>query len=409
MDSLKSFRDKTDITTVVIAYILMLIGVMLVYSATIHEESVRMQNMYRTQFVWILLGSAAFYAVTRIPGKIIYGWSYLFYAIILVMLVMVLIHGRSTLGAVRWFAVGPFKVQPSEFAKIGTMLALARILAQYPVSLMRPLSLVRPILLTIVPMALILKQPDLGTSMVFSAMLFAMLYFGGLTLWEALFLASPVLSLVLAFNSLLWALFFIGITYLVIKHSRHMFVTVSVIAVNFMTGILLPLFWGRLHDYQKQRILTFVDPSLDPAGAGYQVIQSTTSIGSGRMFGKGFLQGSQTKLSFLPEQHTDFIFAVLGEQFGFVGCTVVIILFGIFVYRIMKLAYDYENKFLSLVAVGIGAQFAFHIVINIAMTIGLMPVTGIPLPFLSYGGSFLLTCMILLGLAASIPKKYGEY
>ena len=409
MSTLRNLREKIDTSTIVTAYILMAIGVLLVYSATIHEESIRMQNMFRTQIVWIFLGSAAMYTITKIPGKIIYGWSYLFYAVTLVLLVLVLVHGRSTLGAVRWFAIGPFKIQPSEFAKIGTLLALSRIIAQYPVSLGRPLSLIRPIILTLVPMSLVLKQPDLGTSMAFGAMLFAMLYFGGLTFWEALFLASPLLSLTLAFNPFLWAIFFIGIIFLVIRHSRHMFVTVSVLAINFMTGILLPLFWGRLHDYQKQRILTFVDPSVDPAGAGYQVIQSTTSIGSGRMFGKGFLEGTQTKLSFLPEQHTDFIFAVLGEQFGFVGCVIVLILFGIFIYRIMKLAQDYENKFLSLMAVGIGAQFAFHTAVNIAMTVGLMPVTGIPLPFLSYGGSFLLTCMILLGLAVSIPKKYGEY
>ncbi len=409
MDNLKDFRNRIDKTTIIISYALMLIGVLLIYSATIHEESVKMQNMFRTQLVWILLGSSILYAIIKIPGKMFYDWSYLFYGLSLILLVMVLIHGRVTLGAVRWFTVGPIKIQPSEFAKIGTLLALARILAQHPVSLDRPLSLTRPILMVIIPMGLILKQPDLGTALVFSAMLIAMLYMGGLTLWETFFLVSPILSLLFAFNTVLWALFFIATVYLVVKHSRHLFVTVGTIAINFMTGILLPIFWGGLHDYQKQRILTFLDPKIDPAGAGYQVIQSTTSIGSGRLFGKGFLQGTQTKLSFLPEQHTDFIFAVLGEQFGFVGCLVVISLFVALIVRLLKLSYEYENRFISLVAVGIAAQMAFHTIVNIAMTIGLMPVTGIPLPFLSYGGSFLLTCTMLIAIALSVSKNHGEY
>lgn len=409
MDDLNKLKDRIDLTSLILMYVLTFIGVALVFSATHNSESAWMRHLYRTQLIWIILGSAVLYVVMIMPARFFYNYAYLIYAGTLLLLLLVLVKGHTSLGATRWFAIGPIKVQPSEFAKIGTMIMLARILSSTEISFERITSLLLPALVVVVPLSLTLKQPDLGTSMVFGAMFVPMLFFSGLSLVETFFVISPLLSLILAFNTWLWAVFFILLFALLFKHSRHLLVTAGFLIVNFGIGIVLPIFWNRLHDYQKNRIISFINPQHDPFGAGYQVIQSQVAVGSGKIFGKGFLNGTQTRLSFLPEQHTDFIFSVLGEQFGFLGGLIVLGLFFALIMRLFLLASEYSNKFLNLITIGVASQLAFHVIINIAMTIGLMPVTGIPLPFLSYGGSFLLTCMILMGLAVSVPKKSAEY
>jgi len=409
MNSLSRLKEKLDTTSIILAFVLAFIGVALVYSATFHNDTVWMRNLWRNQLIWIALGTGVLYLTIRLPARIMYDYAYLFYFATLILLALVLVNGRVTLGATRWFSVGPFKVQPSEFAKIGTLVLLARVMSSSEISFERLTTLVLPSLIALTPMILILKQPDLGTAIVFGGMFIPMLFWAGLSAYETFFVISPILSLILAFNTWLWAGFFILLFVLLWRHSRHLLVTTGILIVNFSIGIVLPIFWNRLHDYQKDRILSFVDPHIDPTGAGYQVLQSNVSIGSGRIFGKGYLSGTQTSLSFLPEQHTDFIFSVLGEQFGFLGCLVVLILFLVLILRLFHTATEYGNRFLNLLAVGAASQLAFHVIVNIAMTIGLMPVVGIPLPFLSYGGSFLLTCMILMGIAVSIPIKSGEY
>jgi rod shape determining protein RodA len=202
-----------------------------------------------------------------------------------------------------------------------------------------------------------------------------------------------------------WGIFFLLLIAVLYFTRPHLFLMISVVAANLFTATITTLVWRVLKDYQKMRIISFVDPQQDAFGAGYQVIQSKVAIGSGSIFGKGFLQGTQTKLSFLPEQHTDFIFSVLGEQFGLIGCVIIIGLFFFLIARGILLTQTVRNRFYNLIIVGGVSIIAVHILMNTAMTLGMMPVVGIPLPFLSYGGSFTLTLAILLGLILNAKKS----
>jgi len=317
-------------------------------------------------------------------------------------------------GASRWIAIAGFRVQPSEFAKIGLLLALARYLADRTVSLQRIVSLVVPCLLVLVPFGLVLKQPDLGTAMVFATMALPILYWAGLTLVDIFYVVSPVVSLVLSAIPLVhsfvqhgtagfayalpWGIFFIALCVTLYLYRSSGLMWTMVVGANLFTATITTVLWSSfLRDYQKARIITFINPQSDPTGAGYQVIQSTVAIGSGHLVGKGWLQGTQTRLSFLPEQHTDFIFSTLGEQFGLAGCALVLLLFLFLIVKGFLNTQAVPNRFANLVVVGAVSILAFHIFINIAMTLGMMPVAGVPLPFLSYGGSFTVTVAILVG------------
>jgi rod shape determining protein RodA len=264
-------------------------------------------------------------------------------------------------------------------------------------------------MMAIVPIMLILKQPDLGTSLVFWVVLFALWFWSGLPpLYMALIL-SPVVSLIAASHWLAWVLYFVVLlSVLFLTRPGLLFGTVITIT-NLAFGVITPFLWNRLHDYQKLRILTFLDPGRDPRGAGYQIIQSKIAIGSGGVFGKGFLEGSQTRLDYLPERHTDFIFSVLGEQFGLIGALVVICLFGFVFYRGLRIAYRCRSSFISNLAFSATAVLFFQFFVNMGMTLGIMPVTGLPLPLLSYGGTSLVLCWVLIGLIVVADYHWQEY
>jgi rod shape determining protein RodA len=242
-----------------------------------------------------------------------------------------------------------------------------------------------------------------------------MFFWGGLTVLEVFYIISPLFSLVfsaipliLSFGSdhgwgivgaIPWGFFFLTLCAILYFARPSMFIMIGVVASSLFTATITTVVWNSfLKDYQKMRIISFINPQADPFGAGYQVIQSKVAVGSGHLFGKGFLKGTQSKLSYLPEQHTDFIFSVLGEQFGIVGCTIVILLFLLLIVRGLILTQSSRNRFFNLVMVGSVSIIGFHVFVNTAMTIGMMPVTGIPLSFLSYGGSFVLTMAIIVGL-----------
>jgi rod shape determining protein RodA len=389
-------------------------GIFLVYSATYTNETGPLVGLYKQQILWVIMAVLVIVAMVSIPGRYFYDFAYVLYGLSLLFLLLAVAMGTSAKGAERWIAVGSFKLQPSEFAKIGLLLALARHLSKRGVSLERITSFFIPCALIGVPFLLVLKQPDLGTAMVFCAMSIPMFYWGGLKLIEVFFLVSPIISITLAAIPLIasygstrdwgiagavpWGVFFLCLVAILYFTRPHFFISIGVVLSNLISATAITMVWRVLKDYQKMRIISFVDPQRDPFGAGYQVIQSKVAIGSGFIFGKGFLNGTQTKLSFLPEQHTDFIFSVLGEQFGLFGCTIIITIFAFLVARGFHLTQSVRNRFLNLVVVGGISIIAVHIFINTAMTLGMMPVTGIPLPFLSYGGSFTLTLAILLGM-----------
>lgn len=404
-----------DIALALSALVLWGVGLLLVYSATYIHESGPLVNLYKQQFIWLLMAFMVIMAIVSIPGRYFYGFAYVLYGLSLLILLLALVVGVSVKGAERWIMIAGIKVQPSEFAKIGLLLALARYFSEKSVSLSKISSFIVPSLLIGVPFLLVLKQPDLGTAGVFCAMALPMFFWGGLLLLDVFYLISPLISLGLSAIPLIlsygvdkgwgmgeavpWGLFFLALCALFYFTRPPLFIMIGVVVANLFTATITTVVWGSfLKDYQKMRVISFINPQADPFGSGYQVIQSKVAIGSGHFIGKGYLQGTQTKLSFLPEQHTDFIFSVLGEQFGFFGCTFVILLLLFFVVKAYLLTQNLKNRFFNLVVVGATTIVAFHVFVNTAMTLGMMPVTGIPLPFLSYGGSFTLTVAILVGL-----------
>ncbi|NLP03307.1 MAG: rod shape-determining protein RodA [Fibrobacter sp.] len=408
-------KGSFDFPLFFLALSLWIIGIFLIYSATYFHESGPLAGIYKQQIIWVAMAIFIIMAIISIPGRLFYGFAYIFYAISVVMLVMALVMGVSAKGAERWIIIAGFKLQPSEFAKIGLLLALARYLSEKTVSLERITSFIIPGLLIGVPFLLVLKQPDLGTAGVFCAMSLPMFFWGGLTVLEVFYIISPLFSLVfsaipliLSFGSdhgwgivgaIPWGFFFLTLCAILYFARPSMFIMIGVVASSLFTATITTVVWNSfLKDYQKMRIISFINPQADPFGAGYQVIQSKVAVGSGHLFGKGFLKGTQSKLSYLPEQHTDFIFSVLGEQFGIVGCTIVILLFLLLIVRGLILTQSSRNRFFNLVMVGSVSIIGFHVFVNTAMTIGMMPVTGIPLSFLSYGGSFVLTMAIIVGL-----------
>jgi rod shape determining protein RodA len=367
-------------------------------------------DYWKKQLVWQGIGLVAMVGVTIVPRRFWYQAAYPLYAILMLPLLFTSVAAK---GAERWFALGGFHFQPSEFAKLGVLLALARLFSQRRVGLSNLKPLILPFVAFAIPFLLILKQPNLSTALSIACVFFTLMYWSGFRLLELVILASPLISVGLSFQFTWWAVFNVaswGILWWLWRNRvlpGRIAVIFGILIVS--AGLMSQIAWNSiLKPHQRSRIETFIDPMSDPSGAGYQVLQSQIAIGSGGLLGKGYGQGSQSNLQFLPEEHTDFIFSVLAEQFGLVGCIVVLLLFFGFLVRALWLCFDYSDRFSNLVTAGAVAIFSFHIVVNISMTLGLMPVTGLPLPFLSYGGSFVITCLILLGFLLHIRLGDAE-
>lgn len=389
---------------------LLAIGLVALYSSSQSlVQSGSATNYFWSQIRWILIGFGALLAIAFLPNRLLYELSYILYGIALFFLVLVLIWGTEGYGAVRWLRFGGFGFQPSEFAKIATLLAVARYLSEERLDINRLKTFLAAAAFLLAPFLLIAKQPDLGTALVFIVMSLPVLFWAGLR-WENLVLIlAPGLTLFASFNHITFSLVMVLILVYLFYVKPPMLLRVAYFILNVAIGLLTPFLWNQLKDYQKQRITTFWNPEADPLGSGYQIIQSKVAIGSGGFLGKGFMEGSQTQLRFLPEQHTDFIFAVIGEEFGFLGILAALILFTVFLVRIVQMANTYRSRFSSIFAIGAGSIIGFHMFINAGMTIGLFPVTGLPLPFVSYGGSALLTNMAIVGILLNFYRHRFEY
>jgi rod shape determining protein RodA len=416
-------RGKFDFPLFFSVVALWVFGNMLVYSATLN--STLLSGTSKMQILWSVMGGLIILLAVSIPTRVYYALSPFVYGITVMLLLVVLVGGESAKGAGRWIGVGSIRVQPSEFAKIGLLMMLARYLSKKDISLYNLRSLVIPSLIILLPFALIIKQPDLGTALVFMAMSLPMFFWAGMSLIEIFYLISPGISVVLSAiplilsfgaesqlgisGSIPWALFFVALMIILRFFKPPFYILIAVLSLNITSATMTTVLWNSsLKDYQKMRIISFVNPQADPRGAGYQVIQSMIALGSGQATGKGYLEGSQVNLSYLPEQHTDFIFSVLGEQFGFMGCVAVLLLFLFIIIRALASTQQLRNRFANLLLVGASAIIAFHIFVNIAMVVGMMPVTGLPLPILSYGGSFTLTISILIGLILNTKADLGN-
>ncbi len=356
--------DSFDWQFLAVTAAILSLGVLSIYSVT-HAQAGTGLPLYVKQVLWILVGCAAFVAMLWVDYHKIARWSYVLYGLILILLAVVLVAGKTSRGAQRWIPMGPFAFQPSEFAKLVLILVLATYYAHAPREgwIQR---VVLPCLLMMPGLLLILKQPDLGSGLSFLAIYAALLLVVGMR--------SKAMGILLLFAVMLFP-------------------------------FAWELLWGALHDYQRERIMTFLDPAYDTGGKGYHALQSRIAIGSGELLGKGLHGGTQSQLKFLPEGHTDFVFAVFAEEWGFLGTLLVLALFLGLLMLSLEIALKAKDVLGALLAAGIVGMLGFCLMVNIGMTAGLLPIVGIPLPLMSYGGSAVVTTMAALGLLLNIKRR----
>lgn len=340
---------------------LLTMSVLFIYSASYRGEDVSPADFYKRQIVWAVLGLLVMFAVAMSDYRGLRSVAWWVYSACLVLLVLVLLVGQKRYGATRWLNVLGFQLQPSEIAKVGVLLVLARFLSRPGRDTSDPRVVLQVLIMIGIPFMLIAKEPDLGTAAILVPLAFVVMFVAGVPL---------------RFLALLMA----------------------------VGAALMPIAWRFLGAYQKERILVFLDPNRDPLGAGWNKIQSAIAVGSGGFTGKGFLKGTQNVLGFLPKTvaPTDFIYSVIAEEMGFVGSMVLIVLYVLLLGSCIRAALAARDRFGRLIATGAAALLFAHAFVNMAMTVGLVPITGLPLPLVSYGGSFMLTIMIVLGLVQSI-------
>jgi len=396
--------QKFDWKLMIILLLLLVFGELALYSASVQKvgEEIIVSDFYIKQLVWIIMGLAVFFTILYIPDVILDLLIVPYNILIFLMLILVLIL-PSIKGVHRWISLGSVHIQPSEFAKIGVIFLLAKV---FSIKYMPTSKIVLfGFLIATLPALLVLIQPDLGSTLVFFAILFPMMYFAGVSFFTLFIIVTPLISILVGFNITYWIIFDIFLLLVLIFRKVSLLPAGAILVGNAFISLVTPFMWWSMHDYQRNRILAFINPKFDVLGSGYQIIQSKIAVGSGGIFGKGFLQGTQKNLNFLPEQQTDFIFSVIGEELGFVGCFILMLLFGALIWRIVIILRKIRIDRQRLIIVGILAYFIFQIVVNIGMNIGIIPVVGIPLPFVSYGGSSLLLNLASMGLIFKYARE----
>ena len=342
------------------------VGILTIWSANLGSPSPPRQTLYLRQALYAALALLGLLTATFINYRTIARFAYVIFGVVLALLILVSVAGEVGRGAQRWIQVGGWTFQPSEFMKLALIVVLARYFEDHKERLGHPRLLVIPAMVALPPMVLILKQPDLGTAVLLGLLTVSVLLLVGLRVKHLVFLTAA------------------GAT-------------------------MAPLLWSFLKDYQRRRVLVFLNPELDPSGAGYHIAQSKIAVGSGEFFGKGLKAASQSQLHFLPASQTDFILAVLAEQWGFIGCLVILLLYYILITRGLEIAGESKDIFGALLAFGIMAMITVQLVVNVGMVVGIMPVVGIPLPLLSYGGSSLVVTCIGIGLVMSVHLRRFLY
>ncbi len=349
------------------------------------------------QLIWLLLSLGLVWLLKLVNSRFYIDQAYRLYAVMVVLLLLTYLMPAVS-GGRRWLVLGGIGLQPSEFGKIIVVLALAKFLTENQDKLERFHFALLPLAIAGGPALLIIGQPDLGTAIIFMTTAFAMMYWAGVAPMHLFVMGAPVISLLAGFNFYAfstWMLLLVLVFYF--SRSKLRWSVINFV-INASFGTLAPTLWNKLQPYQQRRILTMLDATSDPQGAGYQVLQSRTAIGSGGFFGKGLGEGTQTHLRFLPVTDTDFIIAVIGEELGFIVILLALILYGWLLLRMIDRAATTQYRSASLTIVGFATILMVHVFVNMGMATGLMPVTGLPLPFMSYGGSFLLTCLLMIGL-----------
>jgi rod shape determining protein RodA len=366
------------------------------------------------------IGLILVFLVSWIRYDVLLRWRWAVYGGVNLALLLVKFIGTVELGARRWINIFGFHLQPSEFAKLGIIITLAALLHERPAHTIP--AMVRAIVVVSLPWVLIFLEPNLGTSLIFGAILLGMLYWGNANPGWLVLMLSPVISAILLssaptalkglnpslepFGIGIWLIWVVVMGIVAFRSLPwQKWGTIATLAINLIAGGLGDFLWNfGLQDYQRQRITMFINPEQDPTGGGYHLIQSRIAIGAGELTGRGITHGTQTQLSFIPEQHTDFIFAAVGEELGFLGCLAVLLTFLLICFRLLVIAQNARDDFGSLIAIGVFSMLVFQTVVNIGMTMNLSPVTGIPLPYLSYGKSALLMNFLAIGLVQAVAN-----
>ena len=373
-----------------------------------YQNTTFIQNPFYKQLFFLFIALFGFSLSLLTPKYIIHKYSFIIYAVG-VFIVILPFFGSPHAGTHRWLDIGlPFNFQPSEFSKIFSVIALARYLSDNNLKIHKFNSILFPIFIALLPALIVLKQPDLGTSLVMISIVFPMLYWAGARPFYLFLLVAPILSILSAFNVILFSIWAFIMAIVIFYARTKIIAGVSYFFGNIFFGLFARPIWDMLNPYQQNRVLTFIYPEKDPLGAAYQIIQSKTAIGSGGFFGKGWGQGTQTHLKFLPVQESDFILSVIGEELGFVFIFIILITFGYLLNTIIRYSFLSKDKFSSLILIGLGSILLAHIFVNTAMTVGLIPVKGLPLPFISAGGTFLITSYFMIGLIMRFSIHYSD-
>ena len=397
---------KSPTIILIPVFILLLLGLFSLLSITTLQSQAP-PNAFSKQLFFLIPSFIMLFVMSVLSKRLIHKYIYVFY-ILVVFAVILPFFGDKVSGTYRWINFGlPFDIQPSEIAKWIIVLVLARYLSDHNLQMTHFSSNLFPLLIALIPTIIVLNQPDLGTAFVMMSSVLPMLYWIGARPFHLFMIVAPLLSILLAFNVSVfyfWA-FFLAIVIFLSK--PKLIYGLGLYFGNIFLGLIFPLVWNSLRPYQQNRVLIYINPEIDPLGAGYHIIQSKTALGSGGLFGKGWGQGTQTHLKFLPVQESDFIVSAIGEELGFIFLLLMILLFFFFIYKILRLAINASDRFSGLILIGLASIFMAHIFINSAMASGLMPVKGLPLPFISYGGSFLVSSFMMIGMILNFGRDDG--
>lgn len=394
---------------------LILPGIATLYSAGQTDFPTIAAGIWQRQMVWIAIGVVGAAVIFRVPSRFLEWLTPFLYVASIALLLATLVFGTgagTAAGTKSWIAIAGVRLgQPAELAKLATILMLARHLAGRRNQPRSAFELLPSGIIVGIPLLLVGLQPDLGSALVFLGIFFSMLFWVGVSPWLLLLAASPIISLILAFSTGLWGAWIVSVTVLLLWLRPYMREALVMWGMNVLMGVVALRLWTGLAPYQQNRILSFLNPEIDPRATGWNVIQAKVAIGSGGLLGKGFLEGTQKRLAFLPSQHTDFIYPVLAEEFGFLGVMVSLFLFAVFFFVVIRIARHAIDTFSCVVVAGIAGLMLTHVVVNVGMSVRLMPVTGIPLPFYSYGGSFMVISLLCIGLTLRVAwdSRLGGY
>jgi len=386
---------------------LLFIGLMSLYSISILQEE-NSSNAFTKQIIFLGPAIILMFIMTVLSKRFIHKYIYMFYCLI-ILLVSVPFLGQETAGTYRWINFGfSFSLQPSEIAKWIIVITLARYLSDNKLQVHKFSSNIIPFVIAIVPTIIVLNQPDLGTAFVMMVPVIPMLYWVGAKPYHLFLIIAPLLSILTAFNVIVFTIWSIIVAVIIFRSMDKLWNGVTIFFSNIFLGLMFPILWNFLRPFQKNRILTFFNPEIDPLGAGYHIIQSKTALGSGGLIGKGLGEGTQSQLKFLPVQESDFVVSVIGEELGMISLIIMLLLFASLIVKMINLSYSSLDRFSGLIIIGIGSIFLSHVFINCSMATGMIPVKGLPLPFISYGGSFLFSSFMMVGLVLNFGRTEIE-